>query len=801
MPITDPLVLPPDVMIIPVADLAPDTRARLPAGDAPFALTRPSVRSPSKLVDLRAASLLERFRTPTRIVDAIAGHSRAAALDPEAALDAAFPLLRDCFNARFLVPAHSAAATDIMPMHRRGDSVGRWRIRRLMRVYDEGELYHVAGPTGRAGVLKLLRPDSDPSLRGAFEREIMALRHLAGRGAPELLDHGYDHGEPWFIMTWCEGVSPLVAAAGIRDSARGDRAPRLLGLGRAIVESYHRLHGAGVIHADVHPHNVLVGRDHSVTLIDFGWSQVRGAEPPPDRAGVAYFMEPEWAGARRRRRPPPPPTMAGEQYSVGALLYLIMTGDHYLDFRLERDTMLRQITGHPPLPFSARGVPPWPALEAALGRALTKDPAGRFASMADFGAALDRIASEIVPATATPGLATDSSLAAAADRVRARFGPCVDPHQATLAAPTSSLSHGAVGLAYACYRLACLERDPAWLGQADCWLERARARRLEPDAFVGLEHAAIAGADDSTPHSPYHGADGMHAVRALVRQAQGDPAGMARAVRRFLDHPRSTRGSPDLATGRTGSVMAAALLLAATPPDQEDLRAELVASGNNQAESIWKQVSGEGPLAAGGGLLATSGMAHGWAGVLYGQLRWSLAAGREPPAGVDGRLTELADLAVPAGRGRRWPWRLGEAAGHGAAAMPGWCNGSAGFVHLWLVAHRVGGRREHLDLAAAAGWDVWDDPALQPTLCCGLAGRVYALLALYRQTGDGAWLERAHILGGRAVAGRWPENDAPIGHSLYKGETGLALMAADLAHPEDASMPFFEPEGWPHPGA
>ena len=64
--------------------------------------------------------------------------------------------------------------------------------------------------------------------------------------------------------------------------------------------------------------------------------------------------------------------MAGEQYSLAALLYLLITSDHYLDFRLERDEMVRQVVTEPPLPFAKRGIAPWPDVEAILGRALAE---------------------------------------------------------------------------------------------------------------------------------------------------------------------------------------------------------------------------------------------------------------------------------------------------------------------------------------------------------------------------------------------------------------------------------------------
>ena len=78
-------------------------------------------------------------------------------------------------------------------------------------------------------------------------------------------------------------------------------------------------------------------------------------------------------------------------------------------------------------------------------------------------------------------------------------------------------------------------------------------------------------------------------------------------------------------------------------------------------------------------------------------------------------------------------------------------------------------------------------------LCCGLAGRAYAMLALYRVSGDAVWWERARSLAARAAHGsssdQWP-------NSLYKGRTGIALAAAEVDRPELAALPLFEDEGW-----
>ena len=109
------------------------------------------------------------------------------------------------------------------------------------------------------------------------------------------------------------------------------------------------------------------------------------------------------------------------------------------------------------------------------------------------------------------------------------------------------------------------------------------------------------------------------------------------------------------------------------------------------------------------------------------------------------------------------------------------------------LAHQVTGAEQLLRLAQGAAWHTWEEAGANgSSLCCGWAGRAYALLNLYKCTGDSAWLERARELGRRAAAGA---SLASTKHSLYKGEVGSALLAADLAQPVSSCMPLFEAEG------
>ncbi|HXO40212.1 MAG TPA: lanthionine synthetase LanC family protein, partial [Thermoanaerobaculia bacterium] len=219
------------------------------------------------------------------------------------------------------------------------------------------------------------------------------------------------------------------------------------------------------------------------------------------------------------------------------------------------------------------------------------------------------------------------------------------------------------------------------------------------------------------------------------------------------------------------------------------------------------------------------GMAHGWAGYLYATMRWCQAAARRLPAGLAARLGELADSAESWGRGARWRWHgqpLAEGNGLAAPAAPrwmaGWCNGSAGMVYLWTLASRMLAPSSESDpgtaprglaaavpdrwmqLAHAAAWHAWEADDQVESLCCGLAGRAYALLDLYQAGAGAEWLDRARILADRAAAASTAAATDPSEacqlHSLYRGQPGIAVLAADLERPEAAAMPLFGDERW-----
>lgn len=801
MAILDPLILAADVNIIPAAKLSPGLRRRLGARPGDFAVTRLRGRAPARMVDRFGASLLQEFREAKPVAAAVIACADRHQLDPASLLAEAFPLLRDCFNSRFLAVAGSPEASRTLPTRDRGDVVGRYTVLRCLQVLDDTELYQARAADGSIVALKLARPGVTSS--GLFTREAAVLRHLDGRGVPVLRGCGHHRGRPWLAMSWCDGIDPEIAFAELRESRDPATRRRTLRLLTRIARNYARLHASGVLHGDVHLRNLLIGRGDEPRLVDFGLARPL----PPVRlggragtGGVPQFFAPEQAAVLLVGADLPAPTPASEQHALAAVLYCLATGAMPWELALDRRTMLRQIVRNPPLPFVRRGTRPWPELEAVLARGLAKRPPDRYRSISEMHRALARIA---VPQSATrvAGTPARDAVPGVIDAFLARVDFASDAFAATGPAPTCSLMLGRTGIAFALYRLACARDDARTLALADAWLSRIERDATTPTAFAapeaGLDFDAVG------PVSPFHSITGLHLTRALVALAMHDTRGAARAVEQFASVSETAWHKSDLTLGRGGVPLACAQLIEALPGSMPEQVTRLRGVGQRVLTDLWRELDCREPIGQAPGGEDFSA-AHGWAGLLYATLRWRDATAAPLPRTLPRRLREMAGAAELLGRGVHWPQiAAGPAASIWAShQVAGWCNGPAGFVPLWTLADRHFPRSRYLALAEATAESTWEAPSLFFDLCCGLVGRAFALLNLYRYTGGPEWLERASTLARRAV--RQFDRERPslyLPHSLFKGEAGLAVLAAALHQPEAPAFPLFEPEGFPGPAS
>jgi hypothetical protein len=175
------------------------------------------------------------------------------------------------------------------------------------------------------------------------------------------------------------------------------------------------------------------------------------------------------------------------------------------------------------------------------------------------------------------------------------------------------------------------------------------------------------------------------------------------------------------------------------------------------------------------------GAAHGLVGNLHVLLRGDALLPEQQRRDVERRAVEtLTKLAVVENGLANWPTVAGGSLVANDRIRVQWCHGASGvLISLWDCA---ADDDEWSELLLAAGRLVWEAGPFrkEPGLCHGTAGNAYALLALWRRTGDERWLERGRAFALHAAA-QVEERAARLGHgrhSLFTGDEGVALCLA-----------------------
>jgi eukaryotic-like serine/threonine-protein kinase len=381
--LTGSFVLAHGTILTEVSELPEAVRHNIGAeNDSDVVVSRRNSRAYAKLLDAQAASLIGHFRTPQTIAQAVARFSREARVDAETQLEAALPMLHSLIQASFLVPFDSRGLPPSKPLLSIADTVGDWAVHRCVQTMEDTEIYQVHRGRGELGALKICRNNRSAAGR-AVEHEACVLPHIDVGIAPRLLSFGRWKSRPYIITEWMPGTDAGKVCQRLRNAADEHSRRAQLTLAGAILRTYAALHRRGVLHGDVHPQNIIIDGDQSVKVFDFGAARVIGHEEldAAPRAGVSFFFEPEFAEAIRSGSSPPRPTPQGEQYALAALIYLLLTGRHYLNFTVEKHEMLRQIVEDPMIPLSERGIAGSGGPQRVLQTALSKAPTKRFDSL------------------------------------------------------------------------------------------------------------------------------------------------------------------------------------------------------------------------------------------------------------------------------------------------------------------------------------------------------------------------------------------------------------------------------------
>ena len=214
-----------------------------------------------------------------------------------------------------------------------------------------------------------------------LSREVEKLAVLyTSRNVVGLLDVGWDHDPPYFVMEYLEQGS---LAARLADGPLPvDQAVHIAQLvARALVQA----HGSGILHCDVKPANVLLDGNQEPRLADFGQSRLSDDQTPA--LGTLFYMAPEQADLEAV------PDARWDVYALGALLYHMLVGrppfrTEEFAAKLEEDTALterletyRRLIAEAAQPDAHRRVPGVDrALADVVDRCLSPDVARRYAN-------------------------------------------------------------------------------------------------------------------------------------------------------------------------------------------------------------------------------------------------------------------------------------------------------------------------------------------------------------------------------------------------------------------------------------
>ncbi len=236
--------------------------------------------------------------------------------------------------------------------------------------------------TGQQVALKVLHRHlaGDPQLCERFRRELRAARSLSHPAVVRVFDLHEDDGRPAFSMELLEGET-LAERLAARPST-GLPLDEVERIGQALCDALGEAHRAGIVHRDVKPQNVFLGRDGAVKLLDFGLSRVAGQARLTAQSvvmGTPGYVAPEILEGQ-------PSDGRADLWALGATLYEMCTGKRAFPGRDPFKALASQ-KGPPPSARELRPEVP-ESLDRALRRALDPDPGKRFLDAGQLSRAL-----------------------------------------------------------------------------------------------------------------------------------------------------------------------------------------------------------------------------------------------------------------------------------------------------------------------------------------------------------------------------------------------------------------------------
>jgi serine/threonine-protein kinase len=271
---------------------------------------------------------------------------------------------------------------------------GRYRIEGRLGAGGMAEVFRGFDTVlNRHVAIKILAPQyaRDVSFVDRFRREAQAAARLNHPNVVAVYDSGSDDGTHFIVMEFVEGrtLADFLAKGGKLAPAKATE------IAERIADALQAAHAQGVIHRDVKSANVMVTREGTVKVMDFGIARMAEGDNVTQTAavlGTASYLSPEQAQGR-------PVDARSDIYSLGVVLYEMLTGGVPFVGDTAVAVAYKHVQETPPLPSTKNPEVP-PALDAVVMRAMAKNPANRYQTAAEFREDLERVRrGEMVQAT------------------------------------------------------------------------------------------------------------------------------------------------------------------------------------------------------------------------------------------------------------------------------------------------------------------------------------------------------------------------------------------------------------------
>jgi serine/threonine-protein kinase len=289
------------------------------------------------------------------------------------------------------------------------DTIGKYDLRQILGKGAMGTVFEGYDPIiGRRLAIKTVQiPDREETEVQAglarFKREAQAAGRLTHPNIVAVFDYGETPDSAYIVMEFVDGTS----LKQVLDRNERFELKDIVRLMRALLAGLQYSHERGVVHRDIKPANVMLTASGEIKIADFGIARIESSSltQAGTMMGTPSYMSPEqFMGQTVDAR--------SDIYAAGVVLYQLLTGEKPFDGGFT--AIMHKVLHTEPPPPSVLSVTVPQAFDPVVQKAMAKQPASRFASAAEFAAALQD-AYEQKPQTGNysqGGAAADATLVA-----------------------------------------------------------------------------------------------------------------------------------------------------------------------------------------------------------------------------------------------------------------------------------------------------------------------------------------------------------------------------------------------------